>query len=205
MTNRTIRAQSLLKIRYQTSLTASSGSLSQIKQFLMTSVLCCVGTGSRSKVCVTRTGFWSPAEMSDVNPWSPLPSWPIVWQISSSCLLVALLRFPTSAMWNTGKDPDLSSHPAFVLPLLGMLMIAQIFAQNFLFSYCWKSRQSAVPDRTDQTMASFSSFFLTYSSTKTEVTLDPQIPPPLLPFLKGLLHLCCTLLPEECCKLVIEV
>lgn len=148
----TEQSVSLLKIRYRTSLTASSGSLSQIKQFLMTSSLCCVGTGSRSKACVTHTGFCSPAETSDVNPWSPLPSWPIVWQISSLCLLVALLRFPTSAMWNTGKDPDLSSHPAFVLPLLGMLMIVQIFAQNFLFRYCWKSRQSAVPDHTDQTM-----------------------------------------------------
>lgn len=97
-----------------------------------------------------------------------------------------------------GKTPTWAHILLLFLPLSGMLMIVQIFAQNFLFRYCWKSRRSAVPDRTDQTMASFSSFFLTYSSTKTEVTLDPQVPPSnFLPFLKGLLHLRCTLLPEK--------
>lgn len=171
----------------------------------MSSTLRCVGTGSWSKACVTHGWFGSPAETSDVNPSAPLPSWPIVWQISSSCLPVALLRFPTSAMWNTGKDPDLSSRPAFVLVLSGMLMIVQIFAQNFLFRYCWKSRQCAVPDRTDQTMVSFFSFFLTYSSTKTEVTLDPQVPPsnfypsqrPIAPLLY--------VAAWKCCKLVTEI
>lgn len=185
MTNRTICAQSLLRIRYWSSLKAPSGSLSQIKQFPMTSTLCCVGTGSRSKACVTHTWFCSPAEMSDVNLSAPLPSWPIVWQIFSSCLLVALLRFPTSAMWNTGKDPDLSSHPAFVLALLGMLMIVQIFAQNFLFRYCWKSRQSAVPDHTDQTMASIFLFLfdIFFNVKKWLQSHRPTFK--LLPFLKA--------------------
>lgn len=156
MTDRTICAQPLLKIRYRTSFTALLGSNQTISDDLY-AVLC--WNWFTAKGCVTHGWFCSPAETSDVNPSAPLPSWPIVWQISSSCLLVALLRFPTSTMWNTGKDPDLSSHPAFVLTLLGMLMIIQIFAQNFLFRYCWKSRQSAVPDHTDQTMVSFFSFW----------------------------------------------
>lgn len=115
-------------------------------------ILYAVGTASWPKASVTQRGFvhvrmWVTAMLR------PRGSADLLFRKMSSAWLSCLTEVSTAAACSARKEPSLTSHPAFVLPLWGMLMIVQIFAQNFLFRYCWKLCQSGLHD---QTMALFS-------------------------------------------------